>query len=137
MNESYESYSDGKFTLMHQQPSTGIIIFLDLAVFTATAKHPLFYRIKCMSHCCIILGVQCSHHKLLKHNKPVAVSRLHFFMSFVGSKLFAFTMRPGESGFSDGGAIKIIALENALTSHMSHISVLETRIRKGQRVLPF
>lgn len=94
---------------------------------TAMAQHPLFYKKKCMSPCRIILGMQCRHHKLLKHNKPVLVTRFHFFMSLVGSKLFALKMRPGEYGFIEGEAIKIIALENALTSHISLICVLETR----------
>lgn len=83
---------------------------------------------------CYIWSEKAATDKLLKHNNPVAVSRLHFFMSLVGSKLFALKMRPCESGFIQVEAIKIIALENALISHMSHICVSETRSWKGQRV---
>lgn len=53
LNESYESYSDGKFTLMHQKPCFGIV-FLYLGALTAMAQHPLFYMKK-NAWVCVVL----------------------------------------------------------------------------------
>lgn len=73
-----KSYSHGKFTVMHQKPSIGIVLLYLCG--SSMSQHPLFYRKKCMSQCCIISGAQCGLPKLLKQNSPgvhVQISFLH------------------------------------------------------------
>lgn len=102
-------------------------VFLYIGALTAMAQHPLLYRIKCMTQCCIIIEVQCSH-KLLKHKKPDKPGSQTSFLHVI-CRVRAVCIKNEtrwKSGFIEEEAIKITAVENAFTSHMSLLCVLET-----------